>query len=342
MITLLATIFVFGLLVFVHELGHFIIAKLSGMKVTEFALGFGPNIYQKQEGETLYSLRAIPLGGYNKIAGMDPDEPDDPRNFNNHPLYKRFLVIVAGSVMNLILPVLLFFLVICFSGIAKPVDLPVMGDIMPDRPAAMAGLLENDRILEVEGQPVNTWTELVDKIRVRAGQPTKLRVLRQDKDFTMTVTPQLDEKSKRGVIGVAAQVEKYQPGIGEAAKLSATQTYLLAKEMLAGVLNMLASSQEADLAGPLGVAQMAGKVAELGILPLLNFAAFLSINLGLINLFPIPMLDGGHIVMLFIESLRGKPLGAQAMVRIQYAGLAILLSIMLFATMKDIGRFNLF
>ncbi len=342
MITILATIFVFGLLVFVHELGHFIVAKMSGMKVTEFAIGFGPTIYSKQEGETLYSLRMIPLGGYNKIAGMDPDEPADPRNFNNQPLFKRLLVIVAGSFMNLLLPVVLFFVVISFSGVATPVDQSVLGEIIEGRPAAAAGLMANDRIIEVEGKAVKTWVQLVDEIRLRPDMPTKLLVQRQDKTFTVTVTPQLDPKSKRGVIGVTAQIEKYQPGLWETAKVSVQQTYEVAKEMLVGLAGMLRSSQNADLAGPLGVAQMAGKVAQYGVLPLLNFAAFLSINLGLINMLPIPMLDGGHVVMLLIEGVRGKPLGPKSLERIQYAGLVILLSIMIFATMKDIGRFNLF
>ncbi len=343
MITILATVFVFGLLVFVHELGHFIVAKMSGMKVTEFALGFGPNIYQRKDGETLYSLRVIPLGGYNKIAGMDPDEPYDPRNFNNHSIFKRFLVIIAGSVMNLILPILLFFLVIIFSGIQTPLDLPILGNVMANRPAALAGLQANDTVLAVESKQVDTWVGLVEEIRVRANQPTKLLVKRGEKEFSVTVIPQLDEKSQRGVIGVMAKMQVQPVGVWQAMKMSVVQTYEVAKEMLAGLFSLITGSrQSADLAGPLGVAQMAGQVAQYGIIPLLSFAAFLSINLGLINLFPIPMLDGGHVVTLLVEAVRGKPLSAQSMQRIQMIGLFILLSLMIFATVKDLSRFSLF
>lgn len=342
MITILATIFVFGLLVFVHELGHFAVAKLSGMKVTEFAIGFGPGLYKKQEGETLYSLRAIPFGGYNKIAGMDPEDPEDPRNFNNQPLYKRLLVIIAGSTMNLILPVVIFFLIIVTTGIQEPVDKAILGKIMDGRPAAIAGLKENDIIRAVEGQQVEKWVELVDAVKVRANMPTKLLIEREGQEMTVNVIPQYDEKSQRGIMGVTAQYTVTKPGLIESFKLAFMQTYMIAKEMLKGIYLLIFGSQEADIAGPLGVAQMAGQVAQYGFVPLLNFAAFLSINLGLINLLPVPMLDGGHVVTLLFEGIRGKSLNPEFLYRMQMVGLALLLTLLVFATFKDIARFNLF
>lgn len=342
MITLLATVFVFGLLVSVHEFGHFAVAKLSGMKVTEFAIGFGPGLYKKREGETLYSLRAIPLGGYNKIAGMDPDDPDDPRNFNNQPLSKRLAVIVAGSAMNLLLPVVIFFLVIAISGIQTPVDKAILGTVLDGRPAAIAGLKNNDVVLQVEGQKVETWTQLVDKIKVRANQPTQFLVEREGQQMAISVIPQYDEKSERGIIGVTASFATARPGVFESFKLAVVQTYTIGKEMLKGIYMLIFGSQEADIAGPLGVAQMAGQVAQYGIIPLLNFAAFLSINLGLINLLPVPMLDGGHVVTLLIEGIRGKAINSDLMYKIQMVGLALLLTLLVFATFKDITRFNLF
>ena len=341
MITLLATIFVFGLLVSVHEFGHFAVAKLSGMKVTEFAIGFGPGLYKKKRGETLYSLRAIPLGGYNKISGMDPDDLEDQRNFNNQPLFKRLAVIIAGSMMNLLLPVLIFFFIIVFTGVQNPIDKPIFGGIVEDRPAAIAGLKVNDVVLQVNGKKVETWSQLVDEIKLRSNQPTDLLVEREGKQQTFTVTPQFDERSQRGVIGVNASFELTRPGVFDSFKLAVVHTYNIAKDMLKGIYVLIFSSQEADIAGPLGVAQMAGKVAQYGFVPLLNFAAFLSINLGLINLLPVPVLDGGHVVMLLIEGIRGKAVKPEFLYKLQMIGLALLAMLLIFSTTKDIMRFGL-
>ena len=342
MITILATIFVFGLLVFVHEFGHFAVAKISGMKVTEFAIGFGPSLFKKQEGETLYSIRIIPLGGYNKIAGMDPDDPEDPRNFDNQSVFKRLCVIVAGSFMNLILPVVIFFFIISFSGIQKPIDEPILGKIVDGRAAAIAGLKENDRILEVDGVKVTTWANLVDQIRVKPNQQVALLLERDGKQLNIKVIPQYDDKNERGIIGVIAKSETLRPGLVETIKLSFMQTYLIATEMVKGIYQLITGTQPADIAGPLGVAQMAGQVASYGILPLLNFAALLSINLGLINLLPVPLLDGGHVVTLLIEGIRGKSLNPDVLYKVQMIGLVLLLSLFIFATFKDLARFNIF
>lgn len=338
-VTVAAVIFVFGLLVFVHELGHFVVAKMSGMKVTEFALGFGPSIFKKQYGETLYAIRIIPLGGYNKIAGMDPDEEEDPRNFNNHSVIKRLAVIVAGSTMNFILPIVLFFIVISSTGIHKPVDLPILGNVMAGQPASLAGLQDGDEVLLIEGQKVATWTEFVDKIKVRTNEPTELLVKREDKELNLSVTPKLDDKGERAIIGVLPTFEIHPVTTGEALKASVMQTYNIGIAMLKGLYSIVfEKDKKADLAGPLGIVQMTSKVAETGFLPLLDFAAVLSINLGLINLFPVPMLDGGHVVTLLLEAVRGKPLSDASMQKIQYIGFVLLISLMIFATMNDIGR----
>ena len=342
MITILATIFVFGLLVFVHEFGHFAVAKISGMKVTEFAIGFGPAIFKKQEGETLYSIRIVPLGGYNKIAGMDPDDPEDPRNFDNQSVFKRLCVIVAGSFMNLILPVVIFFFVISFAGIQKPIDEPLLGKIVDGRAAAIAGLKENDRIIEVDGVKIDTWSTLVEQIRIKPNKQVLLLVEREGRQFNVKVIPQYDDKNERGIIGVIAKSETIKPGIVETVKLSFMQTYLIAAEMVKGIYQLIAGTQPADIAGPLGVAQMAGQVASYGILPLLNFAALLSINLGLINLLPVPLLDGGHVVTLLIEGIRGKSLNPDILYKVQMIGLVLLVSLFIFATFKDLARFNIF
>ena len=179
MLTILACIFVFGILVTVHELGHFITAKMTGMKVEEFSIGFGPKIYQQQDGETLYSLRMIPLGGYNKIAGMDPEDPEDTeRGFNSKPVASRMLVILAGSLMNFVLPVLIFFGIFLAYGMEAPEDKPILGQVVEGYPAAQSGLKEGDRILSIDGKPVNNWLDIRNAIAAAGIRKVPFKVQR--------------------------------------------------------------------------------------------------------------------------------------------------------------------
>lgn len=343
MSTVIATIFVFGLLILVHELGHFITAKSVGMRVDEFAIGFGPKLISKKIGETMYSLRIIPLGGYNKIAGMDPDEEQDERSFSAKPIWARMLVIVAGSAMNLVLPVILLFIVFVSAGIDTPSNQPIIGKTFPDKPAAMAGLLPGDKVSSVNGTPIESWRDFVSVIQSNAGANLTIIYSRgAEQDKTAILTPEYDETTKRGIIGVIPLIDKYQPGVVEAIALAFKQTLFVAQSMVIAIGEMIAGKTAADVAGPIGVAQMAGEVAQLGIIPLLQFAAFLSINLGLINLLPVPVLDGGHVVTLAVEGLRGKPLNRNQMQFIQLIGFALLMLLFVVATFKDISRLKLF
>ena len=340
--TIVATIFVFGMLVFVHELGHFITAKMTGMRVSEFAIGFGPKLLWKRWGETEYSLRAVPLGGYNKIDGMDPEEDLDERSFNRKPVWARAIVIAAGSVMNFVLPVILFTLVFLSSGIESVSDQPVIGSLIPDKPAAQSGLVPGDKILSINGSPVETWRQVVEKIRLSKDSlvlelETKNAVTRK-----VTMFPEIDTKSGRAVIGIVPVIDHQYPGFFESIGMSVKQTYVISGKMLSGLGQMLTGRVEADIAGPIGVAQMAGQVAQLGFAPLLQFAAFLSINLGLINLFPVPVLDGGHLVTLLVEAIRRKPLNPAQIRYTQMVGLGLLILLMLLATFKDLTRLNVF
>jgi regulator of sigma E protease len=340
--TIIATIFVIGLLVFFHELGHFITAKMVGMRVHEFAIGFGPKLISKQYGETLYSIRIIPLGGFNKIAGMDPDEEQDEHSFNSKPIWARMLVIVAGPVMNFFLPILLLLLVFLTAGIDKPSDEAVIGSVMAAKPAAQAGLAVGDRILAVNDTQINSWRDFVNQIQINAGNKLNLTIERNGQVNKTAIVPEFDAKANRGIVGVMPQIFNYRPGPVEALVLSGQQVYLISISMLTGLGEMITGRAAADVAGPIGVAQMAGQVAQMGLLPLLQFAAFLSINLGLINLLPVPALDGGHIVTLAIEAIRRKPLSSEKAQFIQMIGFALLMLLMLFATFKDITRLKLF
>lgn len=341
--TVIATIFVFGLLILFHELGHFITAKSVGMRVDEFAIGFGPKLISKKIGETDYSIRIIPLGGFNKIAGMDPGEEQDERSFSAKPIWARMLVIIAGSAMNFVLPVILLFIVFVSAGIDTPSNQPIIGNVFPDKPAAVAGLLPGDRITAVNGKAIDSWRQFVSVIQVNAGTKLTITFSRgAETDKTSVLTPEYEEKGKRGIIGVIPQIDKYQPGILESGSLAVKQTITVAQVMLVGIGEMITGKTAADVAGPIGVAQMAGEVAQLGIIPLLQFAAFLSINLGLINLLPVPVLDGGHVVTLAVEGIRGKPLSNSQMQFIQMIGFALLMLLFVVATFKDIARLKLF
>lgn len=340
--TILATIFVFGLLILVHELGHFFTAKLVQMRVTEFALGFGPKLLSKQYGETLYSLRVVPLGGFNKIQGMDPDEEQDERSFNAKPIWARMLVIIAGSTMNFVLPVVLFLIIYLAAGLETPSNEPIIGSVFNDKPAYQAGIAIGDRILSVDNQKIENWRQFVLSIQGGTGKSLAIKYLRDGKEFDTVVTPEYDPRGNRGIIGVSPEIVIYKPGVLDAARLAVQHTYLIASTMLTGIAQMVTGKAAADVSGPIGVAQMAGQVAQMGIFPLLQFAAFLSINLGLINLLPVPVLDGGHMVTLAVEGIRRKPLDRRSMQVIQMIGFVLLMALFVVATFKDISRLKLF
>ena len=379
MTTIVAAIFVFGLLVLVHELGHFMVAKLTGMRVDEFAIGFGPKLWSRKYGETLYAIRAVPLGGFNRIAGMDYEiiermgneaeekaddggresgwrryipsvnrenvvmVPDDEgageRAYFRRPIWARMLMVLAGSFMNFILPLFIFFGIFYFSGVATPSPEPVIGAVMAEKPAAMAGLMKGDRILTIDGSEVTKWDDISRSIQGAEGKPFKLTYQRDGEVRSTTLIPEEEPDSKRVIIGITSSADIHQPGILEAAGLAAQKVFFVLMAMVGALVQLVQGSVGAEaLSGPVGIVQMTGEVANQGILPLLNFTAFLSLNLGLINLLPVPALDGGHFVMLVLEGLRGKPLGPKAMYYIQAAGVTLLVSLMIFTTFNDLMK----
>ena len=338
-LTIAAAVFVFGLLVLVHELGHFITAKLTGMRVDEFAIGFGPKLVSFQRGETVYSIRAVPLGGFNDIAGMNPEDNDaGARGYCEKPVLSRMIVILAGSAMNLILPVFLFFAIFFFAGVTTPSTEPILGTVLEGEAAAQAGLQSGDRVLAIDGKPIATWSDFTAEIREKGGEPAHFLVSRDGEEIAATVTPVYDSQQKRAMVGVMGATDTRYPGFFESAQLAVARTGTILYMMVEAIGKLLMELSGTELAGPLGVAQMAGEVAQMGFVPLLNFAAFLSLNLGLVNLFPIPALDGGHFTLLAIEAVRGKPLGPKAFEYVQRVGIALLLLLMLFATKNDIVR----
>ena len=337
MLTILATIFVFGIIVFIHEFGHFITAKASGMRVDEFAIGFGPAIAKKRKGETLYSIRAIPLGGYNKIAGMDTEEPLD-RSFLNKPVWKRFIVIAAGAVFNFLLAIVIFFMIYAVNGIQTPSMEPVVGNMMSNSPAMTAHMTVNDRIVSINGKPVNEWTDISKSLQGTANTLVPIVVNRDGVNQELTVIPEAVGNDGRAVIGINPVMNSMPLNVAEAVVQSLHTTGFVLVSMVDGIWSMITGHTNAELAGPIGVAQMAGQVAESGFANLLQFTALLSLNLGVINLLPIPALDGGHLIVLIIEGITRRRLPAKALQYIQMTGIVILLALFVYATTHDISR----
>ena len=333
LISAIAIVFVFGLLVLVHEFGHFITAKKTGMRVDEFAIGFGPKLVSTKRGETVYSIRAIPLGGFNKIAGMEKgmDEDAGDRAYWARPVWARMIVILAGSIMNFILPFLIFAGVFFFNGIQTPSNAPVLGQVISGEAASQAGLKDGDKILSVNGEQITSWTNFVQKVQNADGKILKVEFIRDNEQMATSVVPKYDEQAKRALIGVTV-------GLGESIALAFATVVNIIYQMYSGLIGMITGSVSAELSGPVGVAQMTSQAAHLGLVPLLQFAALLSLNLGVINLLPIRALAGGHFVVLLVEAIRGKAIEAKYVRVVQMAGIILLLSLMFFATAQDVGR----
>ncbi len=350
MTTVIATIVVLGLLIFVHELGHFLLAKLLRVKVQAFSLGFPPKLVSKQWGETEYRLSVIPLGGYVKLLGENPDEEIPPgeehRSFSHHPLWHRALIVLAGPGFNLLFAVVALALIFAVSGI--PYMIPRVGEVMADSPAAHAGLKKDDLVLAVDGAAISRWEELVTAVRKSAEQPLKLTIKRGEEQFSLTITPKrmettniFGQRVSAVLIGVAAgehyDVERVNPLVAFGTGLSYTAR--LVEVTVLSLWKLLTREiPVTTLGGPILIAQVAGKQAEQGLNSLVHFMALLSVNLTLLNLLPIPILDGGHMVFILWEAVRGKPLPMKHRELAQAMGLMLILALMVLVFYQDLQR----
>lgn len=332
--TIILAILVFGLLILVHELGHFIVAKWVGIRVYEFAIGMGPLLFKKEHGGTKYSLRLFPIGGFNKMAGMEPGDEDNPSGFNKKSLWQRTAVIAAGSAMNILLALVLFIFVFAVLGV--PSQKNIVGEVSANSPAAQAGIKAGDMITAIDGTKVETWNEMVDLIHQKPGETISLTVERDEKGFTVYTKPVLDSENKVGLIGIKQSRER--SGLIESIVLGVRNTVAITVAIISGLVQMITGRIPAEVAGPVGIVGILGNVAQFGLANILNFQGLLSLNLGLINLFPIPALDGSRLVFLAIEGLRGKPVDPQKENLIHLVGFALLIMLMLFITYQDILR----
>lgn len=333
-----------GVIVCVHELGHFLAAKRAGVKVYEFAIGFGKAIVQRKWGETVYSIRLIPLGGFVKMAGMDaavdPSEEVDEgseRSFSQKSVGQRMGIIAAGPAMNLLLAVVLFSVFHAF------VSLPLtIGGLVEGSPAQRAGLLPGDVLITADGQEVVNAPQFIEFIQRHAGSPVELVVERDGVRHAVTVQPERDE-SGRVMIGVMLQGGKETYPFGQALVMGVQDTWGSAVGLLRWIGQVITGQTPAhevreNLAGPIGIAILVGESAQRGIGYLVLLAAMINVTLGLLNLLPIPVLDGGWLLFLGIEALRGKPLKPEHQGLAQFIGLTLILLLTLFATYSDLYR----
>lgn len=417
--TVIAFIVIFGALVFFHELGHFIFAKRAGVLCREFAIGMGPKVFTHKKGETTYTIRLLPIGGFVRMAGEDPEMveikpgyrigllfdkedkvskiilnnkekypncriveveyadiekelmikgfPEDAdeslhtfiihpqavivengvesqiapidRQFGSKTLGQRFMAIFAGPMMNFVLAFVVFVLIALLQGV--PTNEPKLGEITPDGAAKAAGLNKGDIVQSISGSEISSWSDVVEIIRKSPNETLNFSIIRSGKEKEIQVTPQEKtvEGKKMGLIGVYSPVEKSPI---KAVTTGAKETYFWTKQIFVMVGKLVTGQFSIDaLSGPVGIYKSTDEVAKSGIYYLMKWAGILSINLGIMNLLPIPALDGGRLMFFAVEAVRGKPIDRQKEGMVHFIGFALLMLLMLVVTWNDIQRFFL-
>ncbi len=354
----ISAIVVLGVLIIVHEYGHYWMARKMGVLVERFSIGFGREIWKKKVGETEYILAWIPFGGYVKMHGAEDDETlenagqeesqityDPQKAYNEKPIWKRLLIIAAGPVANLIFAAILFSFVY-MVGIPMP-DTKIR-EVLKDTPAQSIGLMAGDRILEIDGTKIKDWATLSEMIGSSPGKELDLLIERESGEIiTKRVIP--ESKKSKTIFGEDIEVGRIGIAPGEvftrynpvtALYMGTLKAWEITYLTLLVIVKIFQNIVPADnIGGPLMIFKIAGEQAQAGIIPLIMFMAVLSVNLGILNFLPIPVLDGGHIVFLLMEALKGSPISVRAREVSQQVGLFLLISLMVFAFYNDISRF---
>jgi regulator of sigma E protease len=345
-------LFTLTVIVFFHELGHFLVARWCGIRVLVFSMGFGPEVagFNDRHG-TRWKISLIPLGGYVKFFGDDneasvPDpavlaamsEEERRHSFFGQSVGRRAAVVVAGPLTNFILAVIVFAGVFMVFG--KPTAIPRVAAVEPNSAAAAAGFEPGDLVTAIDGRKIDNFVDMQRIVGFAGGHPLTIVVDRGGIPVTLTATPEI--KNNRGVLGVTrsnqpGDVKVESVGALDAVKLGADKTWFIVETTLSYIRDVFVGRQSADqIGGPIGIARISGQVAELGWGALFDFIGVISVSIGLLNLFPVPLLDGGHLLFYFIEAIRGRPLSERAQEVGFRIGLAIVVMLMIFATMNDI------
>ena len=347
--SIIAAIIVFGVLIFIHELGHFLVAKRVGVGVLTFSLGFGPKLVGRKIGETQYQIAAVPLGGFVKLIGENPEEEvkeeDRARSFSAQPVWKRGLIVGAGPFSNLFFAALLFSIINLFGIPYLPAK---VGTVNPDFPADRAGLQKGDLILSIDGKDLSTWDELSKIIRGSQGEELLITFKRDDKTIQARIAPQASkvknlfgEEVNTFVIGITPSEDVMIREVGPLAAIGKGfgQTWQGIELTVVTIVKLIGRVIPAKtIGGPILIAQLAGEQAKRGLISLMIYMAILSINLGVINLFPIPILDGGHFLFLGLEALLRRPISIKKMEIAQQIGLILIILLMVFAFYNDLIR----
>ena len=376
--TIILFLLILGVIVFVHELGHFIMAKLYDVKVEEFALGFPPKICGFKKGETEYSLNSIPLGGYCKIMGEDGEEKDNPRSFGSKSVGKRFLILSAGVIMNFILAFIIFsaiFMVgfpqdvtgenlsiiksdkynssevsgiIQLEGVRSVRDIKVqISEVAEDTPADKTGLEIGDTIVKADDKEIKSIEDLQNYTKENLGKPIVLSILRGKENITKEIIPREEYPDGEGAMGVSlirTAVVSYSPleAIKKGYEYTVHLTIFIIMAFAAIVWGLLTTGKTAaEVSGPIGIAAMTQQAAAMGFMTVLNFTALISVNLAIINALPFPALDGGRLLFLAVEKIKGSPVNQNFEAKVNNIGFALLMLLMVVITFKDIAKFDL-
>ncbi len=349
--SIIYVLIVLGGLIFFHELGHFLMARAFGMGVTTFSLGFGPKLISFVRGKTEYCLSLIPLGGYCALVGEENAE-DMPEGFTAEenmalrPAWQRLLVVAAGPAANILIAWLICWGLVATFGQQRV--LPIVGQVVAESPAAKAGVLSKDTIVSINTAPISSWGGMAQAIAASEGRSMQVVIEREGKEITLEFAPKatmraniFGEKEPTYVIGVhaAGTLEHTPVGFWEAARLGVKRTVEMVDITWTGFTKLFQREVPLDqVGGPIMIAQMVGQQAEQGIAPVLALAALISINLGILNLLPIPVLDGGHIVFYTLEIIFRRPVPLKVREMAMRVGFFLLISLMLLATFNDIWR----
>jgi len=341
LLTIFSIVFTFGLVIFFHELGHLIAAKRMGVRVEKFSLGFGPEWLGFTKGGTRYVVSLIPVGGYVKMAGEHPGEKrkGTPDEFLAQKWWRRILIVASGPAMNFILAIVIFSLMAFFVGIMIPhYESTEVGSVIPEMPAEKAGMLEKDKIISIDGKEVSNWKEMAEIIHSKPGEEISIKILRGKEEIPLKIIPQYDEVRGVGLIGIGPAWHTRKYNFIASLFAGFEQTAFLIVLTLKYIWLMLLGAVKPAVAGPIGIAQMVAQVARTGVYQLLSLIAIISAGIGLFNLFPIPLLDGGHAMFYLVEGITGKPLDENKMKIAQTIGAAIIIFLLVLVTYQDILR----
>ncbi len=348
LVSIIAFIIVIAICVVIHEFGHYITSRILGVQVHEFAFGMGPALKQwvhnKKDGSRmLWSIRLLPIGGFCRVAGMGEDLDDEivisGKGFNEQPAWKRFFILLNGSLFNVILALVLMACFLWGHGVLN-MNSTAIGEIMPGFPAESANIQAGDIIKSINDKEVSRWAEVTDALREEGakGEPVNLKILRGDKMLDFSVLIPVNKEYGRPMLGISPSYEYY--GFFKALSSAAGYTYRMTVMMLRGIADWVLRRQEVDVTGPVGIASMSGHAMRRGLWSFITFVALISLNLGLLNLFPIPALDGGRILFVLLEMIFRRRLPERVENWIHAAGFVVLISLMIFITFQDV--YNIF